>query len=420
MATIDPNIALGVKPIQIENPMNQYAAMSQIQNAQNQNALAQYQLSAAKRADETTNIQNQLYAKHYDPKTGQVNKAGLFADLAQTPAAGLIPKLQAQFTDLEHKENVNKKTVAETTGLDYTQKMKQYNNAISHIGALNTPQEAIASIKESLAKGDIDQAKADTLVKSLEIAPNFLAWKKKLVLGSMDGAAQLHQQHQEATLAETGRHNIKTEGIQQQNVNIQGGQLNLAQQKFAFDTNPDLQANMTAVKKRAEENVKFETQGKIDVTSNRKALQQAGYDPISGKDDITQLIKDSTGSYLGKGRDIGARLYGEATEGSKALAALEQKSNAITFGLLNGKLGAGISKSDAELVASLVGRLNDGTLPVDDRLAAWDSAKNMMKTLGMVESSTSLKNSPTSSTNSTNVKPSLNEIFSSPTPTKTK
>ena len=59
MATIDPNIAMGYKPVQIENPMNQYAAMSQIQNAQNQNALAQYQLSAAKRADEATNIQNQ-------------------------------------------------------------------------------------------------------------------------------------------------------------------------------------------------------------------------------------------------------------------------------------------------------------------------------------------------------------------------
>ena len=39
MATVDPNIALGVKPIQIENPMNQYAAMSQIQSSQQANQL---------------------------------------------------------------------------------------------------------------------------------------------------------------------------------------------------------------------------------------------------------------------------------------------------------------------------------------------------------------------------------------------
>jgi len=39
MATIDPNIALGVKPIQIENPMNRYAAMSQIQSNEQANQL---------------------------------------------------------------------------------------------------------------------------------------------------------------------------------------------------------------------------------------------------------------------------------------------------------------------------------------------------------------------------------------------
>ena len=52
MATIDPNIALGGKPLQLENPLAQYSQFAQIQNAQNQNALAQYQLSAAKRADD--------------------------------------------------------------------------------------------------------------------------------------------------------------------------------------------------------------------------------------------------------------------------------------------------------------------------------------------------------------------------------
>ena len=39
MATIDSNIALGVKPVQVENPMNQYAAMSQIESNQQANQL---------------------------------------------------------------------------------------------------------------------------------------------------------------------------------------------------------------------------------------------------------------------------------------------------------------------------------------------------------------------------------------------
>lgn len=155
--------------------------------------------------------------------------------------------------------------------------------------------------------------------------------------------------------------------------------------RFAADFNPVVQGELTAAKKRAEENVKFEVQGRIDVAANRKALKQAGYDPITGEDDITKLIEKSTGGYLGKGLDIGARVFGSATEGSKALAQLEQKGNAITFGLLNGKLGAGISTSDRQFIEALVSRISDGTLPVEDRLAAWTSAKDMMRTLGMVE-----------------------------------
>jgi hypothetical protein len=49
---------------ELPNPMNQLAQVSQIQNAQNQNALAQYQLSSAQRADEQ---QRNLYAAAQQP-----------------------------------------------------------------------------------------------------------------------------------------------------------------------------------------------------------------------------------------------------------------------------------------------------------------------------------------------------------------
>ena len=130
------------------------------------------------------------------------------------------------------------------------------------------------------------------------------------------------------------------------------------------------------------------------------------------------FIKKSTGSYLGKAVDIGERVYGGSNEGSRALQTLTQKANAITFGLLNGKLGAGISKSDAELVASLVGQLGDGTLPVKDRLAAWESAKANMVRLGMIEAPTSNVNVPgvgtqvkTPGSEAPAAKPTLDSIF---------
>jgi hypothetical protein len=54
----DYSLALNVKPLQLEDPLTSYGRFATIQNAQNQNALAQYQLAAAQRAEEQ---QNALY-----------------------------------------------------------------------------------------------------------------------------------------------------------------------------------------------------------------------------------------------------------------------------------------------------------------------------------------------------------------------
>ena len=48
---LDPNIALGVRPLELANPLAQYGQIAQLQAAQNQNQLAQYQLGAAQRAE---------------------------------------------------------------------------------------------------------------------------------------------------------------------------------------------------------------------------------------------------------------------------------------------------------------------------------------------------------------------------------
>lgn len=100
---IDPSIALGYKGVEAPNPLAQYAQVAQIQNAQNQNALNQYQLAAAKRADEQTTVANQLWSKHYDMATGKVNQNALFQDLAAAGQGAQIPVMQAKMVDTEHK-----------------------------------------------------------------------------------------------------------------------------------------------------------------------------------------------------------------------------------------------------------------------------------------------------------------------------
>ena len=107
---LDPNIALGVRGIEVANPLAQYAQISQLQSAQNQNALAQYQLSAAQRADEQ---QNKLYAAVQQPdfkldfaSAIKYGAPGIAAFKAQTEAeaAGLTrTKTQGEI----NKQNVD-------------------------------------------------------------------------------------------------------------------------------------------------------------------------------------------------------------------------------------------------------------------------------------------------------------------------
>ena len=48
---VDPNIAMGYRGVELQNPLAQYSQFAAIQNAQNQNALAQFQLGSAQRAE---------------------------------------------------------------------------------------------------------------------------------------------------------------------------------------------------------------------------------------------------------------------------------------------------------------------------------------------------------------------------------
>jgi hypothetical protein len=97
MALVDPNIAMSYRGIELPNQLAQYGQLAQIQNAQNQNQLAQYQLGAAQRADIAQNALNKAYQDSIDPVTGQVDFAAINRSLAAAGAGSQIPgQLKAQ------------------------------------------------------------------------------------------------------------------------------------------------------------------------------------------------------------------------------------------------------------------------------------------------------------------------------------
>jgi hypothetical protein len=171
--------------------------------------------------------------------------------------------------------------------------------------------------------------------------------------------------------SETARHNRATEGF--------------TRERLQKDFDPEVQAKLVGAKEREKGKVAQEIQGQVDVKANRKALATAGYDPVTGKDNISKLIQDSTGSFAGAGTDLAGRVIGVSTKGAQSIAQLKTFESKLTQDILGGKLGAGISNTDREFIVAAIGQIADSTLPVETRQAAWNSVKERMRVAGMVE-----------------------------------
>ena len=97
---LDPSIALGVRPLEVPNQLAQYAQVAQIEGAQRQNALAQYQLGSAQRAENVQNAMSRAYSESIDPTTGQIDYNALTRKLAAGGAGSQIPGVEKTRRDL--------------------------------------------------------------------------------------------------------------------------------------------------------------------------------------------------------------------------------------------------------------------------------------------------------------------------------
>ena len=413
---LDPNIALGVRPIEIANPLAQYGQVAAIQNAQNQNQLAQYQLEAAKRQDVAQNALSEAYRSAFNPQTGAVDNAMVLKSLANAGAGHMIPDVQAKLFKAEQEKAAFKKTQTETLGMEFKQRMDRATKAISDIAALNSPQEAIASIDQHLANGDIDQQKADMLKGQLAQAPSFGSWQKGMLVNILDAKERLAMTAPKPTATNLGGKivfldlnpnsptfqkevvpaqtatmtpgEIASNAVAKGNLAVNQAQLVLAQENAAKPVFNAAIGGFVSPPTKANPQGAFMPVTGIQETKDQqaavKALKSAGYDPTTGEDNISKLIAKSTSGGLQAGTAAALAFFGKSTEGRKAIAALEGTANQIATDLAGGKLGAGISNTDRDFIVGALGDVSNPMKTSAERLAGWTAAKNRMVSAGVI------------------------------------
>jgi hypothetical protein len=261
---LDPNIALGVRPLQLEmpNPLAQYGQIAAIQNAQNQNQLAQYQLGAAQRAEATQNVLANAYSQSIDPDTGTINYNKLTGLLAKGGGGAQIPGIEKTRREIEAAALTAKKTQGEIEKDQFKLTQDKLNYGLKSLGDSPTPQDAIKKLNEGVTKGYFDFSTANSEAQKLQsMTPEqYREYRIEKVLGLVDAKDKLGfmlpktRDRDIGGQIQTIQDNPRLPGYGMpiaggavsktqtfadltaaRQATTSAGQLNLAQQKFAFE-----------------------------------------------------------------------------------------------------------------------------------------------------------------------------------------
>jgi hypothetical protein len=169
---IDPSIAMSYRGIELPDPIAQYGQIAQIKNAQNQNALAQYQLGAAQRQEATQNVLSEAYAKSVDPTTGKIDYNKLTGLVAAGGGGAQLPGIEKTRREMETAEAQRKKQEfdlkdAQAKFIDQAKRNLSRNPSDDNVKAwgqdsvidgIFTPEQADRTVQELLKLAPQDRA----------------------------------------------------------------------------------------------------------------------------------------------------------------------------------------------------------------------------------------------------------------------
>jgi hypothetical protein len=409
MATIDSNIALGVRPVQIdypkqESPMNQMAAIMQLQNAQQTNQLNRQKMEEYTRARQTEGERRNALAGIDLNSPDSFNKvAQRLYDVGDLEGA---QKMLGARAELEYKQAQTGKEKAQTSKADVESKVEKTKLFITQLPiiAQNPTDQAIEQWARTLVQNGImsmEQATAG-MQQMLALPPDQRS--KRLMQSALTAKDALEQHYVQQDLGD--RKQIvampkygegKSRVVQEDKVGLsqfEKGKLNIDRQRLDRDTGAgnvahvvtDNQGNVTMINRKGEViGSKLIGAGKQSATFEKSTQQQKqiGNDrklAISELEEITKdggLIDQSTSSYAGKGVDILARTIGTATSGDIAAGQLAPISDLVLK--MVPRFEGPQSDKDTASYNRAAGQLSDTTLPAKIRKAAGKEILRLMK-----------------------------------------
>lgn len=360
MATIDPNIPLQTRQLQIESPVNQLAKVLGIQSMQDRRRAAQSQFAAQERALDDQNRLRSLLGANVPGETraqqaARIRAAGFLKEAADLEKSDLeARKGEADIGKTGADTDKTRNDIVDTT-------LKRYRGALDYI---DTPQGAVRWLQAQYADpvigaqmarlgGPVEQA-----ITRIPTDPQgFQQWRQQAAMGMEKYIQQ----------AEVARHNRAGEGIQ-------AGQLRVAQDRLAFDR--EAPRGVPLETSQGPMLVDPRTASARPITVGGAALpsKEAGARAAKAPQILTiveqaePLIDKATGSGVGAARDYAGALVGRSGEGADALAQLKVLQAQLM--LAQPRMEGPQSDRDVQLYREAAASLGDPMVPSSQKKAA--------------------------------------------------
>jgi hypothetical protein len=354
MAQIDPNIALGFKQPQIENPVNAFARAQEV----GVNALKMQEMQ---RGVESQNKLRQLYSQGVDVSTPE----GFKQVAAIDPATAM--KLRTDALQSRKLEGDIKKTGVETDLKQLEIQREQFGNLVFNPSDANIT----AHIEDSVLQGKIPPAQAQSLLQ--QVMPLNTAQRKQFFT---DMAVKAETRFQ-------GDITKRGQDISAQTTR-RGQDMQYAPNVVA-NTVTDAAGNVTQFNRFGEVIGKPGQVGKPSATFEKtRALQaQQSKDLTLLTKELESITKDgglidqSTGSGAGRLRDVAAGFVGQSTTGSEAIARLKPIADMALK--MVPRFEGPQSDKDTLSYREAAGQLADPSIPNATRKAAGRELMRLMK-----------------------------------------
>jgi hypothetical protein len=409
MAQVDTNIAMGFRPVQIESPINQMAAIAQLRGAQEASQMNALKMQEYQQQQQERNALSRIMS---EPGVEFGSDAFMNRVLAEAPSMYEGIATRAAQRDARKAETDKRRADLAKLNLD------ELKTAQKDIAGMSSLDEVKADVERRRAAKLLTDEHADFVLAGLpQDSAQFDTWKKRTLTNLLTAEKQLESMQPKPEKLELGgkivivdmnpnsatykqviREDVKTATPRQeqlltpeeerQKVRIAAAGRTPAQSdnpaKVAH-TSTDDQGNVTFYNAFGQVIRTQTNAGKRSPTliKQEQAEQNLGRDIARTTKELAEITKDgglidqSTGSYAGKAIDVGARIFGKAMPGDIAAGKLAPISDMVLK--MVPRFEGPQSDKDTQSYKEAAGQLADPNLPREIRKAAGKEILRLMR-----------------------------------------